>query len=108
MTEHDDLTNQVHQSIAALFAPHKVLDAASTKRLGFYGKIPKFDTRHKLTVPIASAIGAYALGIEKWWHMVAGEHQTVAIDWVQAACALNPGEFQKQSGCPFPALSLLT
>lgn len=108
MSEHDDLTKQVHQSIADLFAPHKVIDAVATKRLSFYGKIPKFDTKHKLTVPISSAIGAYALGIEKWWHMASGEHQTVAMDWVQAASALNPGEFQKQSGCPFPALSLLT
>ena len=30
------------------------------------------------------------------------------MDWMQAACALHPGHFQKQSGYAFPAMSLLT
>jgi hypothetical protein len=48
------------------------------------------------------------MGIEQWWHMASGQHQTIGIDWMQAASSLNPGHFQKQSGYALPALSLLT
>ncbi|UHL63144.1 CoA transferase [Paralcaligenes sp. KSB-10] len=66
------------------------------------------DTRHKLTVAAASAIGAYALAVEKWWHMAKGQRQTIAIDCLQATCALNPGQFQRQNGYSISAASLFT
>src|SRR5690606_25874126 len=83
-------------------------DEHPSQRLRFFGAAPRFDTPHKLTLSAASAIGAYALGVEHWWHMSSGQHQTIGIDWMQAASSLNPGHFQKQSGYSLPALSLLT
>src|SRR5690606_27822352 len=78
------------------------------KRLRLYGDYPQFPSRHKLTVASASAIGACAAAVEKWWHLATGQRQLIGIDWTQAASALNPGNFQKQNGYPLPALSLVT
>jgi crotonobetainyl-CoA:carnitine CoA-transferase CaiB-like acyl-CoA transferase len=104
----DHLAGEAYRAIAALAAPHRTLDAEPSARLRFFGTVPAFDSPHKLTLAAASAIGVYALGVEQWWHMAANQHQTVAIDWMQAACSLNPGHFQTQSGYALPALSLLT
>lgn len=98
----------VYKAISELLSSQFPLDERLSARLRFFGSIPQFDTRHKLVLSAASAIGAYALTIEKWWHMASGQHQTVGIDWMQAASSLNPGHFQKQSGHSLPALSLLT
>lgn len=102
------LADEAVRAISALSAPHRTLDADAAARLRFFGTAPAFDTPHKLTLASASAIGVYALGVEQWWRMATGQHQSVAIDWMQAACALNPGHFQTQSGYALPALSLLT
>ncbi|AOB30454.1 hypothetical protein AKI39_06720 [Bordetella sp. H567] len=102
------LAEEACRAISALSAPHQTLDADPATRLRFHGAAPAFDTPHKLTLAAASAIGVYALGVEQWWRMARGQHQTIGIDWMQAACSLNPGHFQTQSGYSLPALSLLT
>lgn len=102
------LAEEACRAISQLVAPHATLDADPAERLRFHGTVPAFDTPHKLTLAAASAIGVYALGVEQWWRMARGQHQTIGIDWMQAACALNPGHFQTQSGYSLPALSLLT
>ncbi|NYT35409.1 CoA transferase [Allopusillimonas soli] len=102
------LADETRQAVDALLDGQHWANAQSSQRLHFHGHVPAFDSAHKLTVSAASAIGAYALGVEQWWHMAHGQHQSVALDWMQAACSLNPGHFQKQSGYVLPALSLLT
>jgi hypothetical protein len=100
--------SEVRQAIAGLLAREPGFGPDSLERLRLFGTAPPFDTRHKLTVAAASAIGAYALAVEKWWHECTGQHQVIGMDLMQAACALHPGHFQKQSGYAFPAMSLLT
>lgn len=100
--------SEVRQAISGLLAREPGFGPDSLERLRVFGTAPPFDTRHKLTVAAASAIGAYALAVEKWWHECTGQHQVVGMDLMQAACALHPGHFQKQSGYAFPAMSLLT
>jgi hypothetical protein len=101
-------TDEACRAIADLVAGHGLSAETPAQRLRFYGAYPEFDSPHKLTLAAAAAIGAYALGVEEWWHMARGQRQTVSIDWMQAASSLNPGHFQKQSGYSLPALSLLT
>lgn len=102
------LAGQAHQAVAALLGTPSAWDEPIASRLRFHGEPPVFDSPHLLTLSAGAAIGAYALAIERWWHLATGQRQTVAIDWMQAACSLNPGHFQKQSGYVLPALSLLT
>jgi hypothetical protein len=101
-----NLADEAYQAIQALGSD--VFEEHPSQRMRFFGTIPTFDSAHKLTLAGGSAVGAYAIGVEKWWHMATGQHQTVAIDWMQAASSLNPGHFQKQGGYALPALSLLT
>lgn len=107
MSKATAMSEHAHEAIAGLFDTPGVGDDVSSK-IRFFGSAPSFDSPHKLTVSAAAAIGGYALGIEAWWHLATGEHQTIGIDWMQAASALNPGHFQRQSGYSLPALSLLT
>ena len=107
MSKSAALYKEACRSISELLESHSYFEDPSG-RLRLFGSVPPFDTRHKLSVAAASAIGAYALAVEKWWHMTSGQHQVVGIDWMQAASSLNPGHFQKQSGYALPALSLLT
>ena len=102
------LSGEVVQAVNALLGSNPAFDGAAAKRLHLFGSVPQFDTRHKLCVAAASAIGAYALTIEKWWEMATGQRQSIGIDATQAACALNPGHFQRQSGYPMSAASLFT
>jgi hypothetical protein len=102
------LAAEARQAVSDLARPHETLDADAADRLRFFGAVPAFDTPHKLTLAAASAVGVYALGIEQWWRIAANQAQTIGIDWMQAACSLNPGHFQTQSGYALPALSLLT
>lgn len=102
------LTGDVVQAVTALLQTHPQMAAHVDQRLRLSGAAPVMDTRHKITVAAASAIAAYALSIEEWWHMSKGERQTVAIDCLQATCALNPGQFQRQSGYSIAAASLFT
>lgn len=102
------LSEEVRQSISALLSSQPSLAKSVSERLRLFGSIPPFGSRHKLVQAAASAIGAYALAVEAWWHLASGQHQTIGIDWMQAASSLNPGHFQKQSGYSLPALSLLT
>ncbi|OZI43305.1 CoA transferase [Bordetella genomosp. 4] len=108
MRETDSQTHDTYRAIAALLGSDWARQDAPEHRLRLHGICPAFDSPHKLTVAAASAIGAYALSVERWHHMATGVRQTVAIDWMQAACSLNPGHFQTQSGFALPALSLLT
>ncbi|CAM3949592.1 CoA transferase [Bordetella muralis] len=108
MSETASSTQDTYRAIAALLGNDWVKQDAPERRLRLHGVCPTFDSPHKLTVAAASAIGAYALAVERWHHLATGVHQTVAIDWMQAACSLNPGHFQTQSGFALPALSLLT
>lgn len=100
--------DEAYQAIANLLGNRLPSREHPSQRLRFFGSAPRFDTPHKLTLSAASAIGAYAIAVEHWWHMAVGQHQMVGIDWMQAASSLNPGHFQKQSGYSLPALSLLT
>lgn len=102
------LADETRDAVLALLAGQPWADAAASRRLCFHGTLPHFDSAHKLTLSAASAIGAYALGVEQWWHMARGQRQSIAMDWMQAASSLNPGHFQTQSGYALPALSLLT
>jgi crotonobetainyl-CoA:carnitine CoA-transferase CaiB-like acyl-CoA transferase len=98
-----------HDAIAALFeGAHAPWTEDPAARLRLHGVNPPFQSPHELTISAAAAIGAYALAVEKWWHMATGQRQSVGIDWMQAASSLNPGHFQTQSGYALPALSLLT
>ena len=108
MSETTPSSDAAYSAIASLLKPFPDLAEHPSQRLRFHGSAPAFDSPHRLTLSSACAVGAYALGVEKWWHMARDEHQVVAIDWMQAACALNPGQFQEQAGYPLPALSLLT
>ena len=108
MSETDFHSQDSYHAIGALLGRDWISQNDLERRLHFHGICPAFDSPHKLTVAAASAIGAYALAIERWHQMATGLHQTVAIDWMQAACSLNPGHFQTQSGFSLPALSLLT
>jgi len=102
------LADQAHQAIAALLGTQSAWHEPTSRRLCFHGAAPQFDSPHQLTLAAASAVGAYALATERWGHLATGQHQQVAIDWMQAASSLNPGHFQKQNGYVLPALSLLT
>ncbi|CAM3844492.1 CoA transferase [Bordetella tumulicola] len=108
MTETNAQGNDAHRAIAALLGHDWGTRDAPERRLRFHGTNPTFDSPHKLTVAAASAIGAYALTVERWYQMATGLRQSIAIDWMQAASSLNPGHFQTQSGFSLPALSLLT
>lgn len=108
MTQSHNLSEEAYRSITALLEACAPGQEDVSARLRFFGDIPTFDSAHKLTLSSAAAIGAYAVGVEKWWRLTGGQGQTVGIDWMQAASALNPGHFQKQGGYLLPALSLLT
>lgn len=108
MDKTNDNARDAYSAIGKLLASTPSLTGALKDRLRFHGSAPHFDSPHKLTVSAAAAIGAFAAGVEQWWHLAKGQHQTVAIDWMQAAASLNPGHFQSQSGYPLPALSLLS
>lgn len=99
---------EAYKAIAELLGSSLPTGEHPSQRLRFYGAAPQFDSPHKLTLSAASAIGAYASGIEQWWHMASNQRQTIGIDWMQAASSLNPGHFQTQGGYALPALSLLT
>lgn len=103
-----DLTSEVVHAAAGLLRSRAGLASQVEERLRLFGAAPVMDTRHKLTVAAASVIGAYAVSVEEWWHMAKGERQTVGIDCLQATCALNPGQFQRQSGYSIAAASLFT
>ncbi|OZI19833.1 hypothetical protein CAL26_19910 [Bordetella genomosp. 9] len=103
-----DLSQRACRAIADLLGGERPWDEPPAARLRFHGDAPAFDTPHALTLSAGAAIGAYALTVEKWWHLATGQRQTVAIDWMQAAASLNPGHFQTQNGYSLPALSLLT
>lgn len=77
-------------------------------RLHLMGEMPEVRSPHRLALASASAVGAYAVGVTQWWERMTGRPQSVAIDWTQAYCALNPGHFQEQNGYVLPALSLLS
>lgn len=100
--------HEAYQAIAELAGSNAPSAEEIAQRLRFYGTSPEFDSPHRLTLAAAAAIGVYAMGVESWWHLARGQHQTISIDWMQAASSLNPGHFQKQSGYSLPALSLLT
>ncbi|OWT73643.1 MULTISPECIES: CoA transferase [unclassified Achromobacter] len=102
------LSDRACQAVEDLLGAQLPWDGAPAERLRFHGAAPAFDTPHALALSAGAAIGAYALTVEKWWHLATGQHQTVAIDWMQAAASLNPGHFQTQNGYNLPALSLLT
>lgn len=108
MDETSTQDQDAYRAIGALLGSDWSEDESPERRLRFYGTSPTFDSPHKLTVAAASAIGAYALAVERWHRMATGLRQTIAIDWMQAASSLNPGHFQTQSGFALPALSLLT
>ncbi|SAI71455.1 carnitine dehydratase [Bordetella ansorpii] len=97
-----------YQAIADILGAQAPWKESPSSRLRFYGSAPVFDSPHRLTLSAGAAIGAYALAVEKWWHLATGQRQNVGIDWMQAASSLNPGHFQTQSGYSLPALSLLT
>ena len=101
------MSGQVYTTIASILGDCS-LDEHPSARLRLHGNVPVFYSRHKLTVSAASAIGSYALAVEKWWHLATGRHQSVAIGWMQAAASLNPGQFQKQNGYALPALDMVT
>ncbi|MFC4273898.1 CoA transferase [Achromobacter aloeverae] len=102
------LSHRACEAITDLLGAQQPWEEAPAARLRFHGTAPAFDTPHALTLSAGAAIGAYALAVEKWWHLATGQRQTVAIDWMQAASSLNPGHFQTQNGYGLPALSLLT
>lgn len=107
MTNRHETEMQVRSAIQEILSAHDhALGAHATQQLSLFGEIPSFDSPHKLTVAAASAIGAYALAIEGLWAHVKGERQRVGIDWMQAATALNPGEFMKQNGKSLPAMAM--
>jgi hypothetical protein len=108
MTQSHNLSEEAYRAVSVLLNACAPGQEDVSRRLRFFGVAPSFDSAHKLTLSSAAAIGAYAMGVEKWWHLATGERQVVGIDWMQAACALNPGHFQKQGGYLLPALSLLT
>jgi hypothetical protein len=108
MSETNYSPDDAYRAIAELLAAEPSLENDPSTRLRFHGAAPHFDSPHKLTVSAAASIGAYALGVEQWWHMAKGQHQTVSIDWMQAAASLNPGHFQTQAGYALPALSLVS
>ncbi len=103
-----ELTREVTQAVTALLALHPSLSVPVQERLRLFGIAPAMHTRHKLTVAAASAIGAYALCVEEWWHRATGLRQSVGIDALQATCALNPTQFQRQSGYSMAASALFT
>ncbi|MGO1500705.1 MAG: CoA transferase [Marinobacter sp.] len=108
MSEVSEVDCDVYQAIAGVLDRDEFDLATIKKRLKLTGLPPEFDTHHKLNVAITSAIGAYSLTVEKWWHAITGQHQSINIDYMQAAAALNPGYFQRQSGYLLPSLSLST
>jgi len=101
--------DEVRQAVASLLADCALEQPdAAAGRLRLSGDMPALDTRHKLCVAAASAIGAYALAIEQWWRMGGGQEQVVGLDWRQAVAALNPGAFQRQNGYSISAAALFT
>ena len=83
MDKANDNARDAYSAIGKLLASTPSLTGALKDRLRFHGSAPHFDSPHKLTVSAAAAIGAFAAGVEQWWHLAKGQHQTVAIDWMQ-------------------------
>jgi len=108
MTSKQEADIDVRRAIQEILCAHDhEIGAKATQQLSLFGEIPSFDSPHKLTVAAASAIGAYALAVEGWWAHMKGERQRVGIDWMQAASALNPGQFMKQNGKALPAMAMM-
>ncbi|GAA5234985.1 CoA transferase [Verticiella sediminum] len=99
---------EAREAVKALLAPHQAVPDELLSRLRLHGSAQEFDSPHKLVLASASAVGAFALGVEQYWRLAGGPGQSIGIDWMQAASGLNPGHFQTQSGYALPALSLLT
>lgn len=107
MTDTSQADREVRRAIEEILGAHDPdLGAQATRQLSLIGERPSFDSPHKLTVAAASAIGAYALAIEALWATFKGERQRVGVDWMQAATALNPGQFMKQNGKLLPAMAM--
>lgn len=100
--------SDVRAAIGEILSTHdRELSVQAIEQLSLFGDLPSFDSPHKLAVASASAIGAYALAVEAWWAYASGDRQRVGIDWMQAASALNPGQFLKQNGKSLPALAMM-
>ena len=108
MKAKDTAQSEVKAAIGEIFSAHdRELGAQAVEQLSLFGEMPSFDSPHKLAVAGASAIGAYALSVEACWAHATGQRQRVGIDWMQAASALNPGQFLKQNGKSLPAMALM-
>ena len=108
MHDQKTMSQDVRSAIASLHKLATNRDIPNLDSLRLYGTAPPFNTRHKLTVASASAIGAFALAVEDCWQQNTGRRQSVGLDWMQAACGLHPGHFQSQSGHLMPAMAMLT
>lgn len=108
MNNSSSLNRETWTAVRSLLSSRPEIAAQVENRLRLFGVAPTLNTRHKLTVAAASAIGAYAMAIEEWWSLCTGTHQSVGIDYLQATCGLNPGQFQQQNGYSISAASLFT
>jgi crotonobetainyl-CoA:carnitine CoA-transferase CaiB-like acyl-CoA transferase len=107
MRNESDYATQALQAVDGLLAEVGIDRATQAGgALRFTGKDPDFDTPHHIVMASAAAIGAQATGAAALWRANGGHEQNIEINLTQAAAALHPAQYQRQSGYPIPALSL--
>ncbi len=81
----------------------KGIDASSclsSASLLFKGRVPALSTRHQIVAAQAAAVASVAVLVADRWRHAGGPKQQVVIEALQAACSLNPANFQTQHGYP--------
>ena len=92
------------QALHGLLDELEMADGFGISQFCFKGDEPRLATPHRTTVAAAAATAAAATGAARRWARSGGSPQSVSIDAIQAACSLNPANFQRQYGYRMPSL----
>lgn len=102
----DTFSSEAQQALNGLLGELGLADGLGVSEFRFTGQEPPLATPHRITVAAAAATAAAAAGAARRWSRHGGAPQTLTVDAMQAACSLNPANYQRQYGYRMPALSL--
>ncbi len=94
------------QALNGLLGELKMTDGMGVSQFNFNGDEPRLATPHRITVAAAAVTAAVAAGAARRWTRSGKPSQSITVDAIQAACSLNPANYQRQNGYRMPALSL--
>jgi crotonobetainyl-CoA:carnitine CoA-transferase CaiB-like acyl-CoA transferase len=105
-TTNDTFSAGAQQALNGLLGELGMTDRLGVSEFCFTGEEPPLATPHRITMAAAVATAAAAAGAARRWSRSGQPAQTLTVDSMQAACSLNPANYQRQHGFRMPALSL--